>query len=45
VLQVDGMSLAAFPRFAAYLDRLRARPSYRAIDPETSLEESAGRPV
>ena len=45
VLQVDGMSLAAFPRFAAYLERLRARPSYRAIDPETSLEESAGRPA
>ncbi|MEQ8483088.1 MAG: glutathione S-transferase family protein [Pseudomonadales bacterium] len=45
VLQVDGMSLDAFPRFAAYLERLRARPSYRAIDPETSLEESAGRPA
>lgn len=43
VLQVDGMSLAAFPRFAAYLDRLRARPSYRVINPETSMEDSAGR--
>lgn len=43
VLQVDGMSLDGFPHFAAYLDRLRARPSYRAIDPRTSLEESAGR--
>jgi glutathione S-transferase len=45
VLQVDGMSLAAFPRFAAYLDRLRSRPSYRAIDPNTSLEDSSGRPA
>lgn len=45
VLQVDGMSLAAFPRFAAYLDRLRARPSYRAINPETSMEDSSGRPA
>lgn len=43
VLQVDGMSLEGFPNFAAYLDRLRARPSYRAIDPRTSLEDSAGR--
>ncbi len=42
VLQVDGMSLDGFPNFAAYLDRLRARPSYRAIDPNTSLEDSAG---
>lgn len=44
VLQVDGMSLDGFGNFAAYLDRLRARPSYRAIDPNTSLEESAGSP-
>jgi glutathione S-transferase len=43
VLQVDGTSLAGFPDVAAYLDRLRARPSYRAIDPTTSLEDSAGR--
>ena len=42
VLQVDGMSLDGFPNFAAYLERLRARPSYRSIDPNTSLEESAG---
>lgn len=42
VLQVDGMSLDGFPRFAAYLDRLRSRPSYRAIDPATSLDDSAG---
>lgn len=44
VLQVDGMSLENFPAFAAYLDRLRARPSYRCIDPRTPLEDSAGRP-
>jgi glutathione S-transferase len=42
VLQVDGMNLDEFPAFAAYLGRLRARPSYRAIDPGTSLENSAG---
>lgn len=43
VLQVDGMPLDAFPGFAAYLERLRQRPSYRVIDPGTSLEDSAGR--
>jgi glutathione S-transferase len=43
VLQVDGMQLDGFPRFAAYLERLRQRPSYRAIDPDTPLDESAGR--
>ena len=42
VLQVDGMSLEEFPNFAAYMERLRARPSYHAIDPATSLEDSAG---
>jgi glutathione S-transferase len=42
VLQVDGMNLGEFPAFAAYLARLRARPSYRAIDPATSMEQSAG---
>ena len=43
VLEVDGMDLSAFPKTAAYLDRLRRRPSYRAISPKTSLEASAGR--
>lgn len=43
VLEVDGMALADFPRVAAYLERLRARPSYRSISPRTSLAESAGR--
>lgn len=43
VLEVDQMSLDAFPRVSAYLDRLRARPSYRAISPQTSLADSAGR--
>ncbi|MEQ8860016.1 MAG: glutathione S-transferase family protein [Pseudomonadales bacterium] len=42
VLQVDGMGLEGFPGFAAYLERLRARPSYRAINPDTSMEDSAG---
>ncbi len=43
VLQVDGFAVDGYPKCAAYLDRLRQRPSYRAIDPATSLEESAGR--
>ena len=42
VLEVDGMGLESFPNCAAYLARLRARPSYRAIDPRTSLDDSAG---
>lgn len=42
VLQVDGMSTDQFPRVSAYLERLRERPSYRAIDPRTSLAESSG---
>lgn len=42
VLQVDGMALDGFPRFAAYLERLRGRPSYRAIDPRTPMADSAG---
>jgi glutathione S-transferase len=42
VLQVDGMGLESFPNCAAYLARLRARPSYGAIDPRTSLDDSAG---
>ncbi len=43
VLEVDRMPLDAFPRVAAYLERLRARPSYRSISPQTSLADSAGR--
>lgn len=42
VLQVDGMPLDGFPAFAGYLERLRSRPSYRAINPATSMEDSAG---
>lgn len=37
VLQVDGMSVSAEPVFARYLDRLRTRPSYLAISPETPV--------
>ena len=44
VLEVDGLALDEFPRLASYLERLRSRPSYRAISPRTSLAESAGRP-
>ncbi|MEE4299010.1 MAG: glutathione S-transferase family protein [Pseudomonadales bacterium] len=40
VLQVDGTDLSAAPRFASYLERLRARPAYRVIAPGTSLEDS-----
>jgi glutathione S-transferase len=43
VLQVDGMSVADFPNTAAYLERLRGRDSYRAINPDTPVAESAGR--
>jgi glutathione S-transferase len=43
VLDVDQMSLDTFPRVAAYLARLRARPSYQSISPETTLADSAGR--
>ena len=43
VLDVDRMPLDVFPRVAAYLERLRARPSYRSISPQTSLADSAGR--
>jgi glutathione S-transferase len=42
VLQVDGMELDEWPKVRAYFERLRARPSYRAIDPATPLEESNG---
>lgn len=43
VLEVDGMDLSDFPNVAAYLDRLRARPSYASISPKTSLADSEGR--
>ena len=43
VLDVDKMDLSDFPGAAAYFERLRARDSYRAISPETSLEASSGR--
>jgi glutathione S-transferase len=48
VLQVDqahedGIDLRALPRAAAYFERLRERPSYAAISPQTSLADSAGR--
>jgi glutathione S-transferase len=45
VLQVDGMATDAFANVTAYLDRLRARDSYRAIDPATPLDASQGRRV
>ncbi len=42
VLEVDGMDISEFPKTSAYLERLRARDSYRAISPRTSLDDSAG---
>ena len=39
VLQVDGMSIDDFPLVDAYLQRLRQRPSYRLIDPNTPVDE------
>jgi glutathione S-transferase len=43
VLKVDGQDTAGFPNLTAYLARLRARDSFRSIDPATPLETSAGR--
>ncbi len=42
VLQVDGTDVGEFPHLNSYLDRLRARPSYKSIDPATSLADSEG---
>ena len=41
VLEVDQMPLDSFPRVKAYLDRLRRRPSYRAISPRTKVVEAS----
>ena len=43
VLEVDAMKLDAFPKVDAYLKRLRARPSYRAISPRTKVAEASSR--
>lgn len=42
VFEVDQFDLEGFPLFNEYLERLRERPSYRSISPQTSLEDSAG---
>lgn len=42
VLEVDQFDLSDFPRVQTYINRLRGRPSYRAISPQTSLDDSAG---
>ncbi|MFT7242892.1 MAG: glutathione S-transferase [Candidatus Azotimanducaceae bacterium] len=42
VLEVDEFNLEDFPRCKVYFDRLRGRPSYRSISPQTSLEDSIG---
>jgi glutathione S-transferase len=42
VLEVDEFDFEGFPRCTTYFDRLRGRPSYRTISPQTSLEDSAG---
>jgi len=39
VFEVDGFDLSDFPWVHAYLERLRARPSYRAISPATPLPD------
>jgi glutathione S-transferase len=41
VLEVDKIALADFPRIEKYLNRLRARPSYRAISPSTKVADAA----
>jgi hypothetical protein len=43
VFEVDQFDVSAFPRTQAWLERLRARSSYRSISPATSLDDSAGR--
>lgn len=42
VLEVDNFDMSGFDRCEAYFARLRDRPSYRAISPKTSLDDSAG---
>ena len=42
VLEVDALDLSDFPNCRDYLDRLRTRKSYRSINPQTSLQDSAG---
>jgi glutathione S-transferase len=41
VLEVDQMPLGEFPRVAGYLERLRGRPSYRAISPRTKVADAS----
>ena len=43
VLEVDAPKLDALPRVDAYLQRLRQRPSYRAISPRTKVADASGR--
>jgi len=40
VLEVDQPDLQAYPRLAEYLERLRRRPSYRAISPRTRVADA-----
>jgi hypothetical protein len=41
VLGFDQMPLTAFPRVTQYLERLRTRPSYRAISPATKVADAS----
>lgn len=43
VLEVDNFDLAAFPRTAAYLKRLRERQSYHAVNPHTKVADASSR--
>jgi glutathione S-transferase len=43
VLEVDDFDLAAFPRTAAYLKRIRERSSYRAVSPHTKIADASSR--
>lgn len=42
VLEVDNFDLSGFPRVEQYFELLRGRPSYKAISPKSSLDDSAG---
>ena len=41
VLEQDATALTDFPRLTGYLERLRQRPSYRAISPRTPVDEAS----
>jgi glutathione S-transferase len=43
VLEVDEFDLSSFQRTAEYLQRIRERPSYRAVSPKTKVADALSR--